>query len=204
MWGRAFDSLRIAMLTVVLSGVTALSQHGKTEFSITIHGPESVKAGTYIVVDILVTNTSNNVIPFDDADFPSEGEANFGVDVFDAQGELAPRTAVGRALRGEKPRPGEFIGMSTGHYMQRDLKPGETLRESVALSQFFEMKPGRYTVVVSRPDYQAERSTRRHEPGDSDINKPVPPQSDVSVNPPRPKPKGITKSNTITLTVVPD
>jgi len=179
------------LVVVLLSVCTSLAQEGKPEFSITIHGPESMKVGTYIVVDILVTNISNHVIAFDDNDFPVHGEANFGVDVFDAQGELAPRTAVEKA-------------MSTGHSMQRDLKPGEIVKESVALSQLFDMKPGRYTVVVSRPDYQAGHPTTQYKPGDSDLSKPVSPPSGGTVNPPPQKPKAIAKSNTITLTVVPE
>ncbi len=203
----AFDSVCVALVAVLLSAGASLAQEGKPEFSIAIHGPESAKVGTYIVVDILVTNISNHVIAFDDGDFPTLGEANFHVDLFDGRGDLAPRTSYGKAVRGEKPSPGEPLIVLTGHYIERSLKPGEALKESVTLSGphefgLYDMKPGVYTVVVWRPDFQAGHATSNSKPEDSDLSKPVAPHSEATANPVAPKPKAIAKSNTITLTVV--
>jgi hypothetical protein len=180
-----------------------VAQEGKPEFSIAIHGPESAKVGTYVVVDILVTNISKHVIAFDDADVPALGEANFSVDVFDAQGKLAPRTMVGKARRGEKPSPGESEIGFTGNDIQRNLKPGETLKETVAVSKLYDIKPGVYNIEVSRPDYQAGHPVTQYKPGDSDLNKPVP-LSPVRCEHASPKTKGDRKVDTITLTVVPE
>jgi hypothetical protein len=185
---------------------TAVAQDGKPEFSLNIHGPESAKAGTYLAVDILVTNVSDHVIAFDDRG--SRGAANFDIDVFDAEGNLAPRTDYGKWRRGEKlpPKaPGEPDTMfdATFSVISRNLKPGETLKDSAAITELYEMKPGKYTVSIWRPDFQTKgQQARISKGGDSDLFKPVPPNAAVIVNPPAQKPKAIAKSNTITIVIV--
>jgi len=198
----------VAVVVIVLSACSSMAQEGRPEFSVTIHGPEIVKFGAYIVVDVLVTNISNRVIPFDDADIPALGEANFDVNVLDAQGKLAPRTMVGKARRGEKPSPGEPEIVFTGKLVERELKPGETLKESVRLGGphafgLYDLKPGTYSVSVTRPDFQAGHASYNSVPGESDLAKSVRSQSIKTPSLTAPKPKAIARSNTITITVVP-
>jgi hypothetical protein len=199
---------RIAYLFVATAAILSLAhislaRDGKAEFSIVISAPQSVKAGANVVVDIAATNVSDHAIVFGSWNDPHYGERDFGVDVFNSQGELAPRTQYGKAVREEDQGPGSTI-VFTGNSTTRYLALGETRKESSRISELFDLKPGVYRVKVWRADYhETSPPTIASAPEDSDLRKPAGTHPSPATNPPPAKPKAIARSNTITITITP-
>src|SRR3982074_2452578 len=76
-------SLLLLMATLVALVCTGIAQDDKPEFSIAISAPQSVKTGSFVAVDVILTNISDHDIKLDD---DAHGERNFDLDVRDSQG----------------------------------------------------------------------------------------------------------------------
>lgn len=190
--------LYIAVILTISS--TVLSEGSKLSFAITIKAPQSVKAGSKAFVDVKVTNVSNHVVSFGLVDV-TRGEFDFDFEVRDSQGNLASETKYARAVKGEDQGIGSRIVIMT-QSAQPDLKPGETLQFRADLSELFDLKPGKYTVQLTRAEgaYLFSSSQQRE---DTDLkashNVLHPPVLAV----PSPKNNLQVKSNMISIAVVP-
>jgi hypothetical protein len=190
------DSLRsllLLMATLVALVCMSIAQDDKPEFSIAISAPPSVKTGSFVAVNITLTNISDHDIKLDD---DAHGERNFDLDVRDSQGTPPPETLYLKASRGESQGAGPSALVLTQKYIIRDLKPGKTTKEEAWLSQVFDLKPGMYTVTFRRADYHFTPH---------DVMRTLTEQEGQPYRgtPPPLKPKAIVKSNTITITVTP-
>jgi hypothetical protein len=137
-------------LLFVVVGLTGISvgQSIAPALAITITGPTIVKVGSRAKIDIVVTNQSNRTILYG-SDSPGHGERNFIFDVRDSFGKPATKTQYFKAVTGEDQGPGPQI-MILGKLVEFSLKPGGTVKDTANLSELFDLKPGKYTVQLSR------------------------------------------------------
>jgi hypothetical protein len=185
--------LIVALAAILSLAHISLARDGKAEFSIVISAPQSVKAGSFVAVDAILTNISDHDIKLDD---DANGERNLDLEVRDSQGTPPAETLYLKAIRGESQGPGPTALVLTPKYIIRDLKPGETSKEGARLSQVFDLKPGTYKVTFRRPDYHfTPRDVMRILPEKE--------RQPYTEPPPPLKPKAMVKSNTITITLTP-
>jgi hypothetical protein len=197
--GVSMKRLRIlAALIAGLACVTSVgqSQDGKASFSIAITAPQVVHSGQPIVVDITIKNLTDHIVAFD-GDSPTMAERNFTIELADAQGEAPPETQYLMAVRGEDQGPGHNVIVLTGHLIQRDLKPGETVKQSLDLARLFNLTLGTYKLTVLRQEFEGGRDVFVGMPGNGRAS------SSGNIPPPASKLKAISRSNTIQFSVVP-
>jgi hypothetical protein len=93
------------MLLFVLPAITSLMS-GQTSqavpepfFSITIKAPETVKTGSTVELEVVLTNTSNQTIR--SGEQLGGAQLNYDIDVRDGEGHAPPETSYGRKLHGK-------------------------------------------------------------------------------------------------------
>jgi len=189
------------LLMVLLCDIAAAqqAQKGKPEFSISISAPESLKVGSRMMIGITVSNTSGRAITFDGDDL-YRGERNFNVEMLDSAGAFPPETRYLKAIKGEDQGPGPTRLVVNGKYFQRDLKPGESLKGELNLTELYDLKAGSYTVTLWRPDFQDDHV--RQGPPREGAGKAQSERSGGNAEPPHVIPaKAIARSNTITINI---
>ena len=179
-------STRLQWLLVSLSIVALVSagraQEEQLPFSITISAPLTVKTGSKLA--ITVKNISGSPI---DLGMTRSVEFDFLYSVRDSEGKKAPETPLHEAIEGKEPHTSpHLVVWPRWPYLPTPLSPGQTLKFDEDLAKLFDLKPGTYTVQLSRPT--GPGSAHRL------------PQPDQ----PRPeKTEPMVTSNTIKLTVTP-
>lgn len=104
-----------------------------------IDGPQTVKAGSKIVVRIATTNISGQIIGFRN----EESEFFYEAAVRDALGRSVPETEHGMEVNKDRHHR-VFSGLAFG------LNPKETIKDQLEISSFYDMsRPGKYEVRVS-------------------------------------------------------
>jgi hypothetical protein len=122
----------------------APSDKPKDPFSITIGAPSTVQAGDPIRVHIVYKNTSSEVLPYTAESTPDEGEYQYSVDVWKADGTRATETEYGTRVR-------------LHHYISpgksgTGVDPGNVVEEDTDITKLFDLSsPGQYEVQVQRP-----------------------------------------------------
>jgi hypothetical protein len=103
-----------------------------------------------MTLEIALTNISPQAINVAQGEILQD-ELDYDFDVRDAQTKPAPETKHLKAIKGEDQGPGpQTVIVSSFGYAQ--LKPHETLKSFVDLTQLFELSPGKYSVQVTRLD----------------------------------------------------
>jgi hypothetical protein len=123
------------------------AQEKEPPFSITISAPQTVKAGATVSLSITVKNISSSQIRFA-TDISEAMALNFLFKVQDSEGKDALETPYYQAVVGKDPHRFVFSRM----HSYPALSPGETLKLKTDLTQFFDFKPGEYTIQLSRPE----------------------------------------------------
>ena len=123
----------------------------KAPFSIGISTPTAtVRAGSEVIVNIVLTNTSNRELNIDITKAQEPGEIDFALDVRDAKGNAAPHTTWGRRLQGDGsslPPPMESSSLEV------PLKRGKSTRSRIIVNRLYDVsQPGKYTIQVGRSD----------------------------------------------------
>ena len=115
-------------------------------FSIQIAASEPTsKQGSDVRLEIVLTNTSHEVIELAKEVRQASGEINYRFDVRTADGKAVPETDYGRTVKGIGP---SVIVSST---MFHPVKPGDTLLDEVILSKVFDMsRVGKYSIRAWR------------------------------------------------------
>jgi hypothetical protein len=113
-------------------------------FSIAIGIPPVVRAGSEMLLEIAMTNTSNRGIGYGViAGWPMW--LMFQLDVRDGAGRPVPETPVGKRIRAG-PQAASAVGFS--------LAPGKVLRPQLILNRIFDLsQTGEYTVQARRMDH---------------------------------------------------
>jgi hypothetical protein len=118
---------------------------GKPPLALSITGPGTVKSGSKVAIQIVMTNVSGRVLMFNGE---SSAEELYEATVRDAHGNMAPDTEHGRKRR-EKMKENEgLIPNYSGHGFA--LKSGETGKYELVISDQYDMsQPGKYSVQVT-------------------------------------------------------
>jgi hypothetical protein len=121
----------VPLLTVF---VRAQAASPAQPFSITISGPEEVKAGADIEINIQLTNSSDHEINL--IEFYENGvNLSYSYDVRDEKGVLREKKSKRRSGGSVKPRT---------------VKVGESIEAGTLVSRVFDMsQPGQYVIQVS-------------------------------------------------------
>ncbi len=115
-------------------------------FSLAVSMPRNeVRVGADIPVSLAMKNVSDHQVLFGHKPGRENGEFSFDVEVKDAAGRVVPETTYGREAKDAGSRREEA---RTVDYLQ----PGVTTVQVVHLRKIVSLKPGRYTVQVSRMD----------------------------------------------------
>ena len=179
---------RLQWLLLSLSIVAFVSagraQEEQLPFSITISAPLTVNTGSKLPLAITVKNIFARPI---DLGMTRSVEFDFLYSVRDSEGNQAPETPLHEAIEGKEPKTSpHLVVWPRSPYLPTPLSPGQTLKFDEDLATLFDLKPGTYTVQLSRPT--GPGSAHRL------------PQPDQ----PRPeKTEPMVTSNTIKLTVTP-
>ena len=137
---------RNVVLVAVQALVLAAVARGQAQqVTITISAPQAeVKVGAPILLHFVMTNLSQQVI-YVGRDAARHGERYNIISVLDSEGNAAPTTQYGKAIR----YPGAEV---MGSRIMVILQPGEKLEEDSTISDVFDMKSvGTYKVSVTRP-----------------------------------------------------
>jgi len=115
-------------------------------FSITISTPaEVVKPGSEVRLDISLKNLLDKTILLPKNVGQEETDADYVIEVRDSTGRSATETQRGQMIRGKGTK------RYFGSIRWVGAKPGETLKESVALNKDFDLnKPGKYVIQIQR------------------------------------------------------
>jgi hypothetical protein len=135
-----------ALFSFALAAIPPSVQTGQVPFSIAISTQSDLmKAGSEILVEITLTNTSNHEIRVGKApgNLP-QAESEYSIEVRDSKGRVAPDTDYGRKVRQKK----------IWFYRSRDsvtLQPGESLKDGALITKLYDLSHvDRYTVQISR------------------------------------------------------
>lgn len=144
----------IAAFAVLLMASEVYSQAPAASFSLKLDvSPSNAKAGSKFVVEVDLTNTTNNRIGLQVC-LGMRVECNFDIDVRDSQGNAALETRYLKAVRGEPTGPPLLL--SAPSIAGKSAEPGETVKFVSDLPELFYLwRPGTYTVQVSRSDNDA-------------------------------------------------
>jgi hypothetical protein len=127
--------------SVVLLLAAGLAQSSSAPFSIMIAAAHTeMKSGSEVKVNVTVTNISNRDIGIK----MTSPLCDYVVEVRDSAGRLAPDTEQKRA---------QYCGAdrTTGRDFVAQLKPNESVRDSIPVSALSDMsQPGEYSVQVMR------------------------------------------------------
>jgi hypothetical protein len=123
-------------------------------FSLAISVKEhTVKAGSEVPMQIVLTNTSADQIAIRGGEPPDAGKRDgYILDVRNAAGEFVPNTAYlnFQPFKAYLFLPGEANFFDRSFH---GLKPGETLTNEVILDKLFDLsQPGKYTIQARRAD----------------------------------------------------
>jgi hypothetical protein len=119
-----------------------ISEDPPPSFSLTLTAePDVAKAGDPVLLDIRLTNTTDEQIwLLGLAAAPKGYAANYKLDIRDAQGQPVP---LKKSLR----LWSSMLGASGR------LAPGESDHDSIRLDEYYDLgKPGRYTISTQRTD----------------------------------------------------
>src|SRR5580704_16860748 len=124
--------------TVVLFIASAIALASPGAFSITIAAVDTeMKSGSEAKVDVTLTNRSDRAATIE---FTSP-LCDYVVEVRDQTGHLAPDSKVKAALN--------CADRATGAHAIGQLKPGESVTNTIPISIFSDMsRPGRYSVQI--------------------------------------------------------
>jgi hypothetical protein len=129
-------------LSLSLFGLAVVSGSNTHPFSLTIRLLHDIaKAGSQIRVEVVLTNTSDHEIGI----LKSAPEADYMVEVRDANGNMAPDTDFGRR---QKDPASVKVSSATPLY---SLKPGESLHDEIQIERLYKISgPGKYSIQASR------------------------------------------------------
>jgi hypothetical protein len=132
---------RLLLFLSLTAWVTASPLAAQPKFSIRISpGTQLVRAGSAVIVNVSVTNNSNQ-------DLNNSGSTN-GMTGVDPNFQFAVRDKDGRAVPKKVYKHPE---LASGHSFNRTIKPGETMSEEQDISHLLDMThPGQYMIQVSR------------------------------------------------------
>ena len=192
--------LRLALVLGVPAGCVAQTSGNSSampQLSVTLSARESTSTtGSKVIVDVLLTNTSSGRVLL-----PGGGGEDilpwYTIQVRRKDGAPVPDSQLVQAKKREssKPLPPGMFKVDNYSGIMGELQPGQTLKETVVLSDRYDMsQPGEYVVQAQR----SESATG----------------AVFQSNGPEPTPKGtkstapvaaskVTKSNAVTLTVTP-
>jgi hypothetical protein len=122
------------------------SRSAQRPFSLTISTEhDRVKVGSEVLVQITLTNTSDQEIALGKApgNLP-QAESEYLVEVHDSRGQTAPDTDYGRKIKQNK------IVVSFSR-VSATVGPGESLKDGVILTKLYDLsRPGKYSVQLLR------------------------------------------------------
>ena len=203
MWHLSNRVVAIVVLMTIVIGRAGLAQKdAPAKVSLTISAPPTVVAGSPLMLEVVLQNTSSKVTTLG-YDGWHVAETLFGLQVEDSSGRIVPDQ---ESVRG-------YTSL-----VVLDLKPKETMKVSVDLIKHFDLQPGTYSVRAKttdrefwmaphpEPNLYAGRMERLYRlqpdiyaaPGKITET----PARGETVTPPPPGKK--VKSNVITVTVLPD
>jgi hypothetical protein len=134
----------LVLVSSCLVFAQSTSPNQAPSFSLSLKAPESVKAGSYVVLEITLTNTTDHQIYV--AELLGGGELNYDIQVRDSTGKSAQETPFGHKLHTHTANLG-------GSIVRRTVDPGKTVVSHANLNTVYELKrPGDYTVQVSSRD----------------------------------------------------
>ena len=143
--------LRWCLLAVTPLALLLLAQAQEKQppFSIAISASQAVKAGSTVWLGIAVKNISGSRI---DMEMASGVNFNFLFSVRDLEGKKAPETPLYEAIQGEEPHTSPHISVfPRWSHLPTWLSPDETLYFNTDVGRLFELKPGKYTIQLGRP-----------------------------------------------------
>lgn len=136
----------LAAAGVCLGQTSQPANAKKPSFSIAISMPQVIKAESELLLEIVMTNTSEKDISYGIV-FGEPPWQEFGIDLRDATGHPVPKTPAG--YRSSLPLVGSAIRVP--------LAPGEVTHPQIILNRVYDLsQPGEYTVAVRRLDYASE------------------------------------------------
>jgi hypothetical protein len=123
----------------------AQSQKETTKFEVAISmARQTIKLGSKINVDISLTNKSGRTIKvFSAGDDSVAQPGTYVITVKDESGEMPPRTSVGHQVIDLG-----IIVFRAHVAPNREVKDGESFKQKLELTDFFEFRPGKYTVQL--------------------------------------------------------
>lgn len=126
-------------------------QSPKASFSIAASVADTtVKLGSDAIVNIVLTNTSDHPIVFENEMTINFNDADYSTVVRNEKGDLIPLTKFGLMLFGDDdhlPKPREV------KYVTANLQPGETIKGRISVTKLYNIQaPGQYTVQIERFD----------------------------------------------------
>jgi hypothetical protein len=116
----------------------------------------TVKSGSFVDLRVLKKNVSREDLGA--YRIVGSAEDSYEIEVTDASGHPAAETSYGRKLHGKEPNSHFHVHHSR---MWIDLKPGDTLEESVYLSDIYDFtQTGKYTVQVSQTIFASQADAK--------------------------------------------
>lgn len=140
-------SVAVAGLLTAQSVPPAKQAEARFSIAITVE-PTTVKTGSPLTVNVILTNKSKDTI-YLDVSAQWMAELDFRIEVRDDQGNLAAVTDYGRNVikhEGGIPIVENYMGVAVLH-------PGETLKREISISKLYNLnRPGKYTIQAQRID----------------------------------------------------
>jgi len=150
--------LMFALPALAGNSTAQITQPNESSYTINIAAlPSVVKAGSEVKLSIIVKNISDQII-YHVVTTGKPGR-NLDIAIRDSKGDPVQETPHGRKVHGTDPNRQPWSGsVFTGRY---PLKPGETFKETINLSQEYDLsQPGTYSVQVLRSDLITERDIK--------------------------------------------
>jgi hypothetical protein len=144
------SAVKILFVAVLVTSLSLSGWGSQPDFTISLQSNQpTVKLGTEINVDVILTNTSNRNISFAKANGVAKGHLVYTVSVKDEKGNAVPARKTREANPEED--SASFANIEVTNFQVLTLVPGQTLRDQIVLSKLFDFShPGKYTVRVQR------------------------------------------------------
>ena len=157
---RANDSRAVAILLAVVSCCAVAIAESRDPFSLSIAAVNSeVPAGSPVMIDVTLENTSNHDISVYRDNSPDQGGLVYKADVRDEDGKTAVETEFGRAVQGhdtlEQVSRKPYVIVGSGG--DQNLAPGKEIKDRINVSKLYDLhQPGKYTIQLERFDLETK------------------------------------------------
>jgi hypothetical protein len=151
---RGLEMLLVLAISAHIAMAGPAQKSAQASFSVAISAPQTaVKAGSEIKINIILANTSDRQLVIT-VDRGAQGEFDYTIKLSDSNGHEPPETKYFRAVRGKDASdPGDtttlVVSPSSG---LKGLKPGETFKSTIDLTELYNLQQGRYAIQLERFD----------------------------------------------------